>query len=244
MPARPGTAADTVGLTGVRSRRERSAGSAAKVSIQGSIVLEPQAASVSQGDPPPSAAHTLRRRARPRPPAAAWAAIDVRSRHGGDTEVRPRLSLFPEPLSGYRLSPSSSAVDSVPASALALPFGITPSATDAAGNPRVVDGNGDCLAVQDKGALELQGHRLPARSPCRRVKPLAGVLSHLALSPSAFYPAPSGATISKTVKRKYGTKITYRDSQSATSTFTVLEAVDGPQAGPLVPQALQEQQPR
>jgi hypothetical protein len=83
--------------------------------------------------------------------------IECASGPNGNTSSSPE-SLFVAPGTNYSLLPSSSAIDSVPAGAISLPFGLTPSSTDVAGNPRIVDGNGDCIAVQDKGALELQGH--------------------------------------------------------------------------------------
>jgi hypothetical protein len=119
-------------------------------------------------------------------------------------------------------------VDSVPAAALA---GLTPSATDLAGAPRVVDGNGDCVAVQDKGAFELQGHSAACPAPLivAPPKPVAGVLTALTISPSAFSAAPSGAPIS--ARKKYGATISYRDSQIATTTFTVLRPTAGRKQG-------------
>ena len=120
--------------------------------------------------------------------------------------------------------------------------GVPAGETDLAGNPRIVDGNGDCVAVQDKGALELQGHSAPCPSPPpitpvvltpASSKPLAGIVSTLSISPSTFLAAPSGATISAlaaTVKN-YGAKISYRDSQIATTTLTVLRETSGRKQG-------------
>jgi hypothetical protein len=151
----------------------------------------------------------------------------------GNTHTEP-AALFTAPITGYQLNPASSAVDSVPAGAIALPFGLTPSATDLAGNPRVVDGNGDCVAVQDRGALELQGHAAacppPPPPPPPAPKPLAGVISGLTVSPSAFFAAPSGAAVTS-ARRKYGTKVGWRDSQLATTTFTVLRVSSGRRQG-------------
>ncbi len=229
----PGTAADTAGTTGIEALSSAVSGSAANVAIQGSIVLEKQIASYAAGDTASVGCSYSAVPSQSQSAGAGAGAISCANATNGNTEASPLSSLFPEPLSGYQLSPGSGAVDSVPASAIALPAGITPSPTDLEGHPRVVDGNGDCVAVQDKGALELQGHSacpvavLPINS---QVKASAGVLSHLALSPSAFYPAPSGATISSS-KRKYGTRITYADSQAATTTFTVLKQSTGRRQG-------------
>jgi hypothetical protein len=60
---------------------------------------------------------------------------------------------------------------------------------------------------------------------------LAGVITALAINPSSFAAAPSGATISRATskkgKKKYGATIGYRDSQIATTTFTVLREESG-----------------
>jgi len=103
---------------------------------------------------------------------------------------------------------------------------VSPSATDLAGNPRVVDGNGDCVALQDKGALELQGHAAACPKPVI-TPPVPAVISALSISPSPFSAAPSGATISKKAKKKYGATISWRDSQAASTTFTVLRPLTG-----------------
>jgi hypothetical protein len=102
-----------------------------------------------------------------------------------------------------------------------LPFGLSASATDLLGAARDVDGNGDCIAVQDRGAEELQGHA----APCPPVK---GVLTGLSLSPASFLAAPKGAAVAKT---KYGTLIKYSDSQAATTTFTITVTEGGRKQG-------------
>jgi hypothetical protein len=203
--------------------------STANVRIEGSILLEPQLAVLGAAD---KATVTCEYSDAPSQAQAATAtegAINCANGASGNTTTEPPSSLFTAPVTGYGLLPSSSAIDSVPAGAIALPFGITPSATDLAGNPRVVDGNGDCIAVQDKGALELQGHSAPCHAPptppaptILLARPVAGVISALTINPSTFSAAPKGATVSKTSKKQYGAKITWRDSQAATTTFTVL----------------------
>jgi hypothetical protein len=151
--------------------------------------------------------------------------------------------LFAEPLKNWKLSASSSAIDSVPVAAITLPFGLTPSTTDLEGNPRFE--SVACNLLQDKGALELPGHGTPcpvavvsppAPSPSPSPapsKPLKAVLSALTISPTAFLAAPSGATVSaaSAAKKKYGAKISYRDSQIATTTFTVLRPTSGRMQG-------------
>jgi hypothetical protein len=193
-------------------------------------VLEKEVASTESGDPVTVGCAYSAIPSQSQAASGGTGAISCASATAGNTDVNPLSSVFPEPLSGYQLSPASGAVDSVPAGALTLPFGITPSTTDAAGSPRVLDGNGDCVAVQDKGALELQGHAKPCPIPIpipapAVAKPVAGVITSLGLSPSAFMAAPSGATIS--AKKKYGTKISWVDSQAATTTFTVLRPLTG-----------------
>jgi hypothetical protein len=231
----PGTAEDAPGVNGVFSQASTEPGATTKVSIQGSIVLEKQASIVEAGDTGSIACSYSAVPSQVQAAGSGSGGIACASGTNGNTEANPLSSLFPEPLSGYQLSPSSSAVDSVPASAVTLPFGLTPSTTDLAGNPRVVDGNGDCIAIQDKGALELQGHSAPCPMPppvktsTSAPKPLAGVITALTISPNAFSAAPKGATISraKKAKKKYGAKISYRDSQAGTTTFTVLMPVTG-----------------
>jgi hypothetical protein len=63
------------------------------------------------------------------------------------------------------------------------------------------------------------------------------VITALSISPKAFAAAPSGATISaattakKKGKKKYGATISYRDSQIATTTFTILREESGRRQG-------------
>jgi hypothetical protein len=230
----PGILNDAIETTGVAAVAKTSASSVANVSIEGSIVLEPQVAQVATGA---QATITCSYSAVPGQSQAATStlgAISCPSGAGGNTGVSPISTLFSEPLT-YALSPASSAVDSVPAGAIALPFGIAPSATDALGNPRDVDGNGDCVAVQDKGALELQGHAAPCPAPpkAKASNTPAGkpAITGLSISPSAFRAAPKGATLAKTTKTKYGAKLAWRDSQAATSTFTVLRLTSGRRQG-------------
>ena len=231
----PGTAADAAGTNGVDVAAKGGPGGVVNTSIQGSIVLEKQVATAAAGDHASVGCSYSAVPTQAQAEGGGSGAIACTSGVAGNTEVSPLASLFPEPLSGYQLSPSSSAVDSVPASAVALPFGITPSATDLAGAPRAVDGNGDCIAVQDKGALELQGHSAPCPVAtaigAKGLPPVTSAITALTLAPSSFSAAPKGATLSKAGKKKYGTKISYRDSQAATTTFTVLLPVPGRMQG-------------
>jgi len=230
-------ARDGAGVYGVSDLASNKA-STANVNIEGSILLEPQRALLGVGAK--AATVTCTYSDVPSQAQAATAtegAINCANGASGNTTTNPLESLFSAPVGSYGLNPSSSAVDSVPAGAITLPFGFTPSTTDLAGNPRVVDGNGDCVAVQDKGAFELQGHAVacPVAAPAvvPAPKPVAGVISALTISPSAFFAAPKGATISAAAaaKKKYGATISYRDSQLATTTFTVLRPIAGRKQG-------------
>ncbi len=227
--------ADGVGFFGVTLVASKT-NTIANAGIEGSILLEPQLALV--GPEGRSASIACSNSDVPSQLQAATGtegSIQCASGSAGNTHTEP-AALFSSPITGYQLNPLSSAVDSVPAGAISLPFGLTPSSTDLAGNPRVLDGNGDCLALQDKGAFELQGHAVACPRPPAVAstppgpKPVAGVISGLTISPSAFYAAPSGATITS-AKRKYGATVSYRDSQAATTTFTVLRVSSGRRQG-------------
>jgi hypothetical protein len=239
----PGVSFELPGVVGVEAAAKGTTANTVAVSIEGSIVFEPQVATVAHAtntasvtcgySAVPSQIQTANALAEKGEVACA---AGVSGNTNSSTEL---ASLFAEIDTNFNLNPASSAVDSVPASAISLPAGVSPSATDLAGNPRVVDGNGDCAAVQDKGALELQGHSapcpvaIPIGAPIG-AKPLLGAITALTVSPSAFLPAPAGATISAKKgkpKRKYGAKISYRDSQAATTTFTILRKSAGRRQG-------------
>jgi hypothetical protein len=215
--------------------------STAQVAIEGSIFIQPQVDTAAAGDKAtvtctysaiPSQVQTPNN-------GTHTGEIGCASGSNGNTNSSAEFaSLFAEHLVNYKLSPSSTAIDSVPVGAIALPFGLTPSTTDLEGNPRFE--SVACTLLQDKGALELPGHGTPCPKPIPPVsppptpKPLKAVLSALTISPSAFFPAPSGASISSASaakKKKYGAKIGYRDSQTATATFTVLRPTSGRMQG-------------
>jgi hypothetical protein len=240
-----GTASDAANDLAIKAFAVEAPGTLTNVDVEGSIILEPSAA-VSEGGGQASIACSYS--AVPSQSVAASGLEGPVSCAGGtdgNTNLSSELpSLFSEPFSSYALNPASAAIDSVPSSALTLPAGISASATDLAGNPRTVQigTNGVCAAYQDRGALQLAAQAsactpappAPSPGPAPLVKPLVGALTALTLSPSAFYPAPSGATISSTAKKakkKYGTKITYRDSQASTTTFTVLLETSGRKHG-------------
>ncbi len=227
------------GVNAIFAVSEGPAGVPARVQIEGSILLEQQQAAAAEvKDPLTIACTNSDVPSQNQVQSGTEGAIECASGVNGNTHSAP-ASLFVAPGTNYQLNPSSSAVDSVPAGAITLPFGLTPSITDLLGNTRAVDGNGDCIAVQDKGALELRGHSaacpVPPVSPTPivappRKPPVAGAITALTISPSAFSAAPSGATSSRAAsaaRKKYGATITYLDSQAATTTFTVLVPMAG-----------------
>jgi hypothetical protein len=209
----------------------------ATVAVEGSILAENQLSAIVSGTAQATiACSNSDTPSQTQVAKGSEGAIDCANGAAGNTTTSPFSALFSDPsgnfsnpLADYQLSPSSTAVDSVPAGAISIPT-IVPSNTDLAGSARVVDGNGDCVALQDKGALELQGHACPPvleNHPA--AKPVAGSITNLSVSPNAFFAAPSGATISKAKKpkKKYGTTVSYKDSQAATTTFTVLRPSSG-----------------
>jgi hypothetical protein len=235
-----GVTGDAFGVHGVEVEAKGTSASTASALIEGSIVLEQQASNDEAGDEASVSCSYSSIPEQSRPAKGTEGALACAAGTNGNTSSAAELgSLFSEPFKTYELSPSSSAIDSVPVSAITLPFGLTPSSTDRVGNLRFEDL--DCVAFQDKGALQLQGHStpcpvtaIPISAPISTPKPLAGVITALRISPSAFLPAPSGATISrakKKTKRKYGATISYRDSQQATTTFTVLRKSSGRRQG-------------
>jgi hypothetical protein len=86
-------------------------------------------------------------------------------------------------------------------------------------------------AANTLGAVALSGVGVKPSSPLPS-SPLpsetpAPVLSALRLSPRSFRAAPTGPTTTTTAAGKYGTLISYRDSEAAVTTFTVLLPVAG-----------------
>jgi hypothetical protein len=219
------------------------AGSVANAVIEGSILLEPATATVLAKGVSASVACTYSDAPDQSQAAGGEAgAIACAAGAAGNTNTEP-AALFSAPPSAYLPGPFSLALDSVPPTAIVLPFGMAPSASDLAGNPRVVDGNGDCVAAQDRGALESQGHaaRCPAApggpSPASRAPRAAtrSVLSALRISPSSFFAAARGPSVSaasrRRAARRYGTVLSWRDSEAASVTLTVLRRVAGHRHG-------------
>ena len=140
--------ADGAGVSGV-GVFAATGNNTAKADIKGSILLEPQIATVALGGK--SATITCTNSDIPnqtQAPKGTEGTIGCASGTSGNASSAA-ASLFATPITNYQLNPFSSAIDSVPAGAINLPFGLTLSATDLAGTPRVVDGNGDCAALQD-----------------------------------------------------------------------------------------------
>ena len=214
---KPGVA-DGAGVYGV-SVGVGGTASHANVLIEGSILLEGQFAEVGAGEKDEATVTCKDSDAPSQTQAASGAAGAINCAAGseGNAHSTPE-SLFAAPITNYQLNPSSSAVDSVPTGEIKLPFGLTPSTTDLAGNPRSEDL--DCVALQDKGALELQGRStpcpvaVPILAPVSP-KPVAGVITGLLISPSTFLAAPSGATCLQ--RRRPRTRNTARRSATATA---------------------------
>lgn len=233
-----GTAADAFGDLAIKAGALAKPPTTATVDVEGSIMLEPSDALSEEGGQSSIACSHSTVPSQSVAASGPAGAVDCASGTAGNEDLTSELpSLFSEPIANYALIPSSAAVDSVPSAAIALPAGIAASTTDLAGNPRTVliGSNGACAAYQDRGALQVPGQAgacTPARTPVSPTAPAspvavahAAVLSALALSPSSFYPAPSGATISR--HRRYGTTVSYGDSEPAVTTFTVLLASTG-----------------
>jgi hypothetical protein len=58
-----------------------------------------------------------------------------------------------------------------------------------------------------------------------------GLITHLALRPKAFIPARSGPSVMRAGNARFGTRITYRDSQASITTFTVQRLLPGRHRG-------------
>jgi hypothetical protein len=246
----PGVSLETPGVVGVEATTSGNKSSTVQATIEGSIVLESQVAKTANsgnGSQVTCAYSAIPSQIQSAEAIAGHGEVTCASGTSANTNESTEYStLFAEPLHNYTLSSTSSAIDSVPAGAISLPSGLTPSSTDVTGSPRVTDGNGDCAAVQDKGAFELQGHsascpvatktsRTPTITPLlRSAPPLRPAITGLAISPSSFLAAPSGPTISKPTKKRkkrYGATISWRDSEAATTTFTVLRPSRGRMQG-------------
>ena len=117
----------------------------------------------------------------------------------------------------------------------AIDAGDPAGCTDAEGNPLSVDQRGVARpqgARCDIGAFEYVPPPPPVVPPV--VVPVAPKDSALALSPSAFAPEPSGASIAKAHHKKkpaQGTTLSYTDSLAASTTFVVVSLEGGYRVG-------------
>lgn len=127
--------------------------------VDGSILTEPPRATVSGGASSAVTCTTTDVATTTQAATSSLGAIDCASGSNGNTFTPSRSDLFANPAPDYTLNPTSTAVDSVPEPAIALPAGLSASGSDLLGAPRVVNGVGTCASpVRDKGALELAGH--------------------------------------------------------------------------------------
>jgi len=155
----PGTG-QQVGISSVAASAT-GAGNAAAINVSGSIILQRPSATVVTGGTASVTCVYDDLQALVQTATTSLGAVACPSGAEGNTSSSPS-SLFVSFGINYQLLSGSTAVDQVPESAVTpLPDGFTASSTDLAGNPRVVDGTGDCIAVRDRGAYELQGHGGP-----------------------------------------------------------------------------------
>jgi hypothetical protein len=111
--------------------------------------------------------------------------------------------------------------------------------TDLAGNPRVVDGNGDGLAISDIGAFEYVPPRLPPpagrSAPPPPPAPLAPELADLSLVPARFAvgrdPAATATRRRHAHRVPHGTKIHFTLSRAARIAFVVERRAVGRRTG-------------
>jgi len=137
--------------------------------------------------------------------------------------------LFSGPAAGdFSLRPDSPLIDRGSPDPLAA----DEPTTDLPGNPRVVDGDGDAVAIADIGAFEYVPPPLPAvGSLAIPPAPIAPVLTALSLRPARFavtHPATADAATRRHVRRAAkGTTIHFSLSRSATVAFAVERRVSG-----------------
>ena len=232
-PESPTDRASTTSKSGVGGTASH-----ADVAIEGSILLEPQAAGVGPGGN--SATVICSNSDVPSQTQAATGTegtIECASGVNGNTHTEP-AALFASPITSYQLEPllerrrqRARGRDLAAVRADAVEHGprgqpARASTATATASPPRTGARSSCRATPRRA----RRHRAPRGRAARRAKPVAGVISGLTISPSAFFAAPSGATISA-AKRKYGATVSYRDSQAATTTFTVLRVSSGRRQG-------------
>lgn len=137
-------------------------------------------------------------------------AIDCATGKDGNTYTPSLDAIFAKPGTSYTLNPSWEGVDSIPDGAITLPEGLTTSSTDLAGDPRVLNGSGNCLPPkQDKGALELTGHE--------------GVLPAPAIAAPESFIAGETATFTATAPNVPGTTFAWQSSDGSEGTGATFE---------------------
>lgn len=234
-PGAPKTVA--AGDLGVGARADPS--STATVSLVDSIVLARQSA--TGGGTPRVLCASSDVPDQVQIPGAGDGAIDCPSAAGnsrGNSSSAP-ASLFVPALGDWRLAPGSAAVETGGATGLAA----GESATDLAGNPRILDGDRDCVARRDKGAYELTGAAAACPAPARvppEPAPAGGTvddpprdgadrtaptLSRLAVRPRRFRVVSRRRARAR--RSPAGTRFAYRLSEDARVTFIVQRRASG-----------------
>jgi PKD domain len=223
------------GKLGVRDKNANSitatvdenAASTALVNIEASLLLEPPAAkippvtaptvtapavTVGPGGSPTVAVHCSYTEVPgvTQAQSGSVGSIDCPTGSDGNTFTESVAGIFADPGTSYVLNPAWDGVDSVPAGTVVLPGDLTPSSTDLAGDPRVLNGAGSCLpGLQDKGALELTGHEGIVPNPV-----IDGPQSATADKAVTFTAAASGTP---------GATFSWQSSDGATGTGTTFE---------------------
>jgi hypothetical protein len=200
---------DTATAASLTATAANTAGSAAIVNVQGSILVEAPAASRG-GANGTSTVNCIETEV----PGTTQTAgptegtITCGSGSNGNAFTSSLSAIFANSSTGYALNPSWSGLDSVPESAIALPVPFSDSATDRLGNPRVVNGVGTCEpGIRDRGAIELTGHGgiVPAPAIAAPASVLPGVAATFTGSAAN---APAGVPLT----------FTWRSSDGATGT--------------------------
>jgi hypothetical protein len=164
------TAAVSVGATG--------SGHSAVARVVGSILVEAPRSTVSGGGSASITCIDTDVIGTAQAASSSLGQIDCATGTNGNTFTQSLGDMFANPAPDYALKPGWPGIDSVQESALAPPSGHTPSPTDFAGAPRVVNGLDTCAAgLRDKGALELAGHEgiVPAAAVAGPSAATAGV---------------------------------------------------------------------
>lgn len=137
----------------------------------------------------------------------------------------------------FRLLPGSPLIDR------GDPFAVEPGETDFAGNPRSLDGNGDCVAAPDIGAHELTGHAAPCPLPAppapssggpgsRRDDHAVPTVTGLRVINPVFVPQGAAGNARKGKRAaKQGTAFAYRLSAPARVAITIERREPGRKVG-------------